>query len=327
MGHSVKRVEKSAVGGLIAGNGIEVNAPALTPAKMKLIEAATDIRLNPDAVEAAFLARQLVLSTLPHSDPGDVPLWTRSSGSLKLVMARTALDETTGKPVGYPYGTLPRLLLLWINTEAVRTRNRRLELGHSLSDFMRELGLNPETGGGKRSDAKRLRDQITRLFATSISFQHTTESHDTRARMFVSEAEELWWNPKKPNQGALWGSWVLLGERFFEAIIASPVPLDMRALRALKRSPLALDLYAWATYRAFTASRKRTDQFTSWVELRKQLGAEYSNQKEFNRKARAALLKMIVYPALKLAISDAGITILPTSRPAIAPVDKTSFPR
>lgn len=39
-----------------------------------------------------------------------------------------------------------------------------------------------------------------------------------------------------------------LGEDFFKMVTASPVPVDMRALRALKRSPLALDLYAWLTY-------------------------------------------------------------------------------
>jgi hypothetical protein len=33
---------------------------------------------------------------------------------------------------------------------------------------------------------------------------------------------------------------------FFEQLVAAPVPLDLRAVRALKRSPLALDLYGAA---------------------------------------------------------------------------------
>jgi hypothetical protein len=63
--------------------------------------------------------------------------------------------------------------------------------------------------------------------------------------MQIATRGEFWWSPRDPTQGALWGSWIELGERFFEAITAAPVPLDMRALKALKRSPLALDLYAW----------------------------------------------------------------------------------
>ena len=41
---------------------------------------------------------------------------------------------------------------------------------------------------------------------------------------------------------------MLLAEEFYRALINNPVPVDMRALRALKQSPLALDLYALATH-------------------------------------------------------------------------------
>ena len=76
-----------------------------------------------------------------------------------------------GKILRYPYGTIPRLLLFWMNTEAVKTKSRRLELGHNLSDFIRAVGPDPNTGGGVRSDARRLRNQMERLFRTIISFQ------------------------------------------------------------------------------------------------------------------------------------------------------------
>jgi hypothetical protein len=59
----------------------------------------------------------------------------------------------------------------------------------------------------------------------------------------------LWWNPKAPEEAPLWKSTIELGKKFFEEIINSPVPVDMRALKALKRSPLALDIYCWLTYR------------------------------------------------------------------------------
>jgi|SRR5450755_3933180 len=128
-----------------------------------------------DEVELAFLARALIQITLPHSDPGDVSAWVRKNGNLMLVLSRTNVDEQTGKMVGYPYGSLPRLLLYWLNSEVVRTKSRRIELGGNLSRFMSELGLNPRNGRGERSDATRLRDQMDRLFSTSIRFKRITE--------------------------------------------------------------------------------------------------------------------------------------------------------
>jgi hypothetical protein len=47
-------------------------------------------------------------------------------------------------------------------------------------------------------------------------------------------------------------------------ITAAPVPVDLGALRALKRSPLALDLYSWLTYTAFVASRTRKTRMVPW---------------------------------------------------------------
>src|ERR1035438_470732 len=139
-----------------------------TRARLELIEAAATIREEPDAAERAFMARQLVQCTLPHSNPGNVPLWKRSSGNTTLAI-QPGIDIDTEKSIGYPYGTIPRLLLFWMVTEAVQTKTRRLVLGRSLAEFMRAVGLDPSRGG-KRSDHRRLKDQMRRLFKCHISF-------------------------------------------------------------------------------------------------------------------------------------------------------------
>jgi hypothetical protein len=119
--------------------------------------------------------------------------------------------------------------------------------------------LDPNTGGGKRGDAYRLKQQMRKLFKATISFhENMQEPHRHGERwldMQIAPMGELWWDPKQPEQGTLWGSWVELGEKFFQAITAAPVPVDTRVLRALKKSPLALDLYAWATWRVFKLQR------------------------------------------------------------------------
>jgi hypothetical protein len=57
-------------GDIIARSRAVREASALTPALEKLLDAATAIRNEPDAAEAAFMARQLVQCTLPHFNPG-----------------------------------------------------------------------------------------------------------------------------------------------------------------------------------------------------------------------------------------------------------------
>jgi hypothetical protein len=294
----------------------------LTPARAKLLDAAASIRMDPDAVERAYLARQLVQCTLPHRDPGDVEVWTRTNGSRTLVMQR-GYDDYTKKLMGYPWGSIPRLLLFWINSEAVRTNSRRLELGRTLSEFMLDLDLNPDNGTGKRSDARRLREQMLRLFCARISFQQSGPNSRLWLSMDVTAGGELWWNHRRPQQATLWNSWIELGEKFFGAITAAPVPADMRALRALKRSPLALDLYAWLTYKAFVVSRNGAAQTVPWAGLIAQIGAEYGRLNNFRTKATAALRKIqTVYPGLKLRRTEHGITILAGSKPAVAPLKK-----
>jgi len=295
--------------------------PSISPQKMKFISIAGDIRLDPDKTESAFMARQLVQATLPHKNPGNVPDWSRKNGDLTLTL-RPGWDEKKRKQIGYPYGTIPRLLLFWITTEAIRTKNPRIELGNSLAKFMEELGLDPYQGG-KRSDVKRLQDQMKRLFQSTISFNQYTKG-EAWLNMQVAPKGMLWWDDKQPQQDTLWKNWIQLGEDFFKAITSSPVPIDMRALRALKRSPLALDFYAWASYTAYQTLRTGQSRSLSWELLHEQFGSEYSNTKDFAKKAWGALRKIqIVYPELNVERIRGGITVLP-SKPSITVKPKKS---
>lgn len=314
-------------------------AKPTTRATLKLIDAAAEIALDrPTEDDAAYIARELVQCTLPHKNPGNVPLWKRTNGNLTLAI-QPGMNIKSGESYGYPFGTIPRLLLFWITTESVKTQSRRLELGNSLAGFMHELGLSAYTGGGPRGDAKRLREQMERLFQARISFQRdlsravTTkkggiEQHQGTAwlNMEVAPEGELWWDTKNPNQGTLWGSWIELGDKFFRAITAAPVPVDVRALKALKRSPLALDLYAWLTHESYRAHKSGKGRFIAWSLLMEQLGAEYGTEKNFSAAARAALRKVaVVYPALKLGSLRAGVRIEPDSFPAIQPRERVTF--
>ncbi len=293
---------------------VPVPTKPITRQQTRLIDAAAEIAQQmPDEIEPAFMAWQLVQATLPHTNPGDVPSWWRKNGALTMTIT-PGYEE--GRCIGYPHGTIPRLVMFWIVTEAVRTGQRRLELGNALAGFMREIGLDPSTGGGKRGDAKRLRDQMTRLFSSRITFSIAQGDGERRGsawkHMEIAPDGMLWWDVRDPEQPCLFGSWIELGEKFFDAICNAPVPVNITALRALKRSPLALDLYAWATYTAFQATRSGRARFVAWEPLMQQLGADYGDVHNFRAKAKAALRKIrTVYPGLRIGDAQGGVEILP----------------
>jgi hypothetical protein len=264
--------------------------PVSAKANLELAAAAYEQEVR-DAVAAnalGFYARLFVQAGMPHTDPHKSQ-HVRSNGALTLTMMAPAI-------VGLPYGSLPRLLLSWVTTEAVRHKQRRLLLGNTLRAFMNQLGLNPT--GGRRGDITRLRNQMRRLFASSINCTYEGPAGWAMANVNVADRAELWWDPKHPDQLDLWDSTVTLGERFFEEIIKRPVPIDTRALKALTRSPLAIDLYVWLTYRMSYLQQPTT---VPWELLALQTGAHYREVRQFRRRALEALPKVAaVYPAAQV---------------------------
>jgi hypothetical protein len=305
--------------------------PGILPTRQqqKLIEASAEIRQSPEAAELSYLARPLLLATLPHSDPGKAPVHRRTENGNTLLLQSGYAE--TGELIGLPYGIIPRLLLFWVVTEAVRTKKPKLHLGNRLTDFMRDLGLDPSRGG-KRSDAYRLREQAHRLFSSSVQLFSTPrlQSYSPQDGDLILKNNEglkpiakksaLWWNPREPHAPVLFGSWVELSQEFYEAIVSAPVPLDIRALKALRYSPLALDLYALVSYQSFVASLKGKEYRCTWSDLHQQLGADYADLKNFGRKCVAALRKIEdQMPGLKWRQEHGGFAVLPSSRPAIKP--------
>ena len=268
--------------------------------------------------EIAYMARAFVQATLPHRSPAaDLPVWSRVNGNLQLSI-RPGWDVKNNKSLGYPYGVIPRLLLFWITTEALKTGSRRIELGRSLASFMKSLGLNPASGTGPRSDSYRLRQQMEKLFRATISFDITMSnangglSSQSWLDMQIAPVGEFWWNPRLADESARFNSWVELGEKFYDSIINNPVPLNMEALQALRNSPLALDLYAWTSYKTYSLMRSNKQLNVSWNDLAMQLGAEYGRMIDFKRKIIQALVRVQkVYEGLRISETDNGLLIKP----------------
>ena len=260
-----------------------------------------------------YMARVLVQATLPHSNPHDYS-YERSNGIL-------TLSITAPKSIGVPYGTYPRLILHWISTEVVQKQgelkdNKILNLGNSLSAFMNQLGLIPS--GGRWGTIPALRRQMEKLFSSTISTRYSVKTAASTlnavGNLLITEKSCLFWDAKQPNQICLWNSWIQLSETFFQEIINNPVPIDIRAIKALKNSAMALDLYCWLTYRNSYLNNKTE---IPWGLLQLQFGANYEptrqGQYNFKQKLKEQLKKVcLIYSDIKIDEGKKGLILIPS---------------
>ena len=270
------------------------------------------VRASEADPDLGFMARMMALCSLPRTNPGNQLLYKRQNGPYKLIMI-------SGGNTKLPYGNLPRLLLAWVCTEAVRTQSREVVLGKSLSEFMRTLGMEP-VGGGATGARTRLRNQMRRLFSAHVRLIHEHEHGEQFVSSAIADRGEFWWNERKPDQPVLWDSKIRLGEDFFNEIINHPVPIDMNTLKALKRCALGLDLYLWLTYRTFTL---RAPLRLTWRQLYQQFGAHPAKAdnkfivRNFRQNVLRELKKIkLAWPGLNYSTGK-GVLILHPSTPAI----------
>ena len=269
--------------------------------------------------DMGFMARLMALCCLPRTNPGNQHQYKRVNGPYTLGM-------TAGINNKLPFGNLPRLLLAWVTTEAVRTQSRELVLGRSLSEFMRKLDVLSSDSGGRWGIRTRLRNQMQRLFGCTVSLIYEDPEKEIRISSLIADRSELWWNPRKPEERSLWKSKIELGEKFFQEIIRHPVPLDMNTLKALKRSSLGLDLYMWAVYRTFSLDRPMR---LSWRALYRQFGVEPSRASDklvvndFRKDCLRELVKIkTAWPGLKYGTGK-GVLIFSSSEPLISAADSS----
>jgi len=214
------------------------------------------------AGEIGYMARTLVLATLPHRRTTEVA-FVRSNGAFRLAIM--ADPET-----GLPFGTIPRVLLSFLTTEAVRTKSLEVVLGNNLTGFLNKLGMVPT--GGRWGSITRVKTQAERLFSCSVSCRYDADGHVGIKNVTPVAEAHLWWDPKRPGQGALWQSTVRLSDEFGREIMNRPVPYHIPALRTLTSSPLAMDLYLWTSYRNSYITKP---SHIPWEALQMQFGSGY----------------------------------------------------
>jgi Plasmid encoded RepA protein len=275
-------------------------------------ETARVLRFAADIVDSPpdrpdFLHTVLCQVGLPRRATAELKFERRNGLASLLVEAGSLYSGQKWLQQPLPYGPKPRLALVHISTEAVRTKSRVIDSGRSLHDFMRRLGI-----GTNGREYKNFRQQMRALSACRMSLGYGNTTIDAKPIEKFST-----WNALEEEHDHDEGV-IELTSKFYDSLIDSAVPLDPRALACLQGSSLALDIYTWLSHRLHRVSRISGDRVT-WSNLSDQFGQEYSEIKDFKKTFQRALLQVrAVYPDARLDEVRGGYILL-RSKPPVPP--------
>ncbi|MBV8457064.1 MAG: plasmid replication initiator, partial [Acetobacteraceae bacterium] len=222
----------------------------------------------------------------------------------------------TPAPVGVPYGSRARLIMLYLQSEALRTGSREIELGRSLRMWLGKMGIPP---GGKSIAG--VRDQAERLSRCILSFNVRSGNLQGLVNQSIMEKAIFLEMTEPARQHSLFVETARLSEAFYAQLQRHPVPLEDAAIRAINNNSMALDIYAWLAYRLHALVAARS---ISWNALKPQFGGGFTRRDHFKEQFLVNLrLALAVYPDAKVDVEEGGL-VLHSSRPPVSP---RAYPR
>ena len=293
---------------LIIQYGIEeARRQAATKHERVVVEAAYQV-LSDEAEKVGFTYSGFALTCLPHRPHID-STWRREGHNLTMLI--TSGVDRQGGPLGLPFGSYARFILLFLQSEAIRSRSREIELGRSMRVWLGSMGLSI---GGKTY--KQVNDQARRISGCTLTFYADRQGAELMRRGgFVDGALNM--ADTIADQPSLWQEKVLLNEEFFRALREHPVPLSESALRAIGPRSMVIDVYIWLAYRLHSL---RKDVEVSWPALYAQFGGGYGAIRFFRRHFIECLaLAAAAYPEARFGLGDRGVILRP-SKPPIAKI-------
>jgi hypothetical protein len=257
-----------------------------------------------------FSTRVLCQSALPSREPVGVELWQKRNGPGSIsITPWVSRDEETGEiHKRFPYGAIPRLTMIYLATEAVKSQSREVMLGDCVLDFLKAIGYTKQTW-----NYRRVEDQLNRLFRCSIRFYSDTSRHSAMQDGSVISRHSVWWDSEsKPEQPELLHSKVLLSEQFFEDLQKHAFPVDLDIVHALHKNVMALDYYQWISHTLFSVNRRDRPLALPWSMLYC-LMANGSSGKHFREDTRETIKTIQGYwPGLRISFESLGLTIYPS---------------
>jgi Plasmid encoded RepA protein len=274
-----------------------------------LVEIAAEV-LSDDTQRMGISYTGFCLTALPHKKLADDQPWEKKGHRVTLLVEPGRLRHGgRTKLFGVPYGARARMILLYLQTQAIRTGSREVALGRSMREWMERMGL--AVGG---ETARALREQAARISACSLKFFWEDGAADGFERGAIVRSG-LRFHAEDSAQGSLWEDRVVLDEAFYAALRDHPVPLLEAAIRQLRDRSMSLDIYVWLAWRCHQLSKPTP---ISWPALYAQFGTGFKAVRQFKPRFTEALAAALAaYPEARADLEDKAITLHP-ARPPIA---------
>jgi hypothetical protein len=304
---------------LVLVHGREAARQMVESTDKTLVKIASEV-LGDESGRKGYSYSGLCLTSLPHRKLADDQAWERTVGPLTLIIepGRIKLGDGPSKMMGVPHGARARLILIYLQTQAVLTSNREVSLGRSMREWMGRMGLSV---GGETATA--LREQARRIATCTMRFSWQTEkkagTRDSHSTMVSNERiikSGLFFHDSikdDTRQENLFEDKVLLDADFFEQLRRHPVPLRDAAIQELKDSSTALDIYVWLAFRLHHLDRRTP---IGWKDLYQQFGAGYRHMWAWKPKFVQALAEAVsAYPEARVDVEDTHIVLHPSPPP------------
>jgi len=288
----------------------------VTLIRQRLLDLSTDITTSAPE-DLAFTHSVLAQTSLPTAKPPEGMLrWERRQGrATLLVVAGEALDPKTQQFVQLPlpYGSKARLLLVHLNTEAVRLQSPVIPVEDSMTAFFRRVM-------GKSQDGRHIARMKAQLASLAVAtFRLGIVQGDDRALQVdtkVVTAFELF-PETEARQRVMWPSTLRLSLDYYESLTRFAVPLDERAIAALAHSAMALDMYCWLAQRLHRIPVGQP-QFVPWAAIYDQFGQGYREVRKFRRDFLNLLVQVkAAYPGARLSDDSRGMTLEASPPPVL----------
>ncbi len=241
----------------------------------------------------------LISTLIPHSNVNNYFFKKNTKySSLKII---------SDPNYGLPYGKIPRIIIIWLCTEAKLKKSPIIYLGKSQNEFFKKLGFTPT--GGKNGSINRIKNQIIRLFNSTISIVYKNNNiYKFKNLNIINNASFFF---KKRNR--FWKSNISLSKQFYENIKNNSLKINLKIIKNT-RSPLALDIYIWLTWKIKIIKNKKPITI-SWKKLKYKFGFNYKNSNEGLYNFKIEFIKklkyiFLYYPKINISILKTGLRII-----------------
>ena len=209
---------------------------------------------------------------------------------------------------GVPFGAYARLILLYLQTQALRTGSREVELGRSWRNWMERIGI---PWGGR--SGKAVREQAELLSRCRLTFHIHGDGASGLLNVGIVDKALFLDAGSDVRQGRLTLETAKLSEGFYDALKKHPIPLEEAAIRALANNSAALDCYIWLAYKLHVL---KSPKLVTWAALKAQHGMSYRHLFHFKQRFVGVLaMATAVYPDANVEIVDAGVVLKPSYPP------------